>query len=576
MNKTVVQFRGTVRGAVPAGTRLNDMYEIDVMIASGGMGEIYLGKLVETGDTVAIKMIKPEFSDNESVMALFRKEASALHHLHHDSIVRNYGFAIDRRINRAFLAMEFVPGNSLSDLLKNRPLSLDEVNLLRRRLAAGLQVAHDKGIIHRDISPDNILLPDDDVRNAKIIDFGIARSTKLGHATVIGDGFAGKYNYVSPEQLGMHGGEVTNRSDIYSLGLMLAEALTGKPIDMSGSQVDVIDKRRQVPDLSHINEQIRPLIHRMLEPDPANRPASMIEVAEWTYEPPAAKTKRPTTVHPGVAQPAGEAPKSSKGMVMAGGGLAAVAAAAGAFFLMRPGNDPAQRAPSAVVATAPVTPAPIAPPPRQGPLTAEEQAERIANYIRYYDGDRCLLLHPLEVTGRSATIEAMASEPEAVRAFEQDFAAVNGFNASVVSLPLSPQQCNAVALTHWIDPVPDPGMKALRGSDNYSAGDPVRIAYVGIGSHTLAVLVISEDGSVRNLTSQVSKSADGSVIETPLAEKNSGPSRKLVLAFAANDRIAALDKAPAGDARAALAELGREIQAKRTRVTVIPSLIEMQ
>lgn len=573
MNKTVVQFRGTVRGAVPAGTRLNDMYEIDVMIASGGMGEIYLGKLVETGDTVAIKMIKPEFSDNESVMALFRKEASALHHLHHDSIVRNYGFAIDRRINRAFLAMEFVPGNSLSDLLKNRVLSLEEVNLLRRRLAAGLQVAHDKGIIHRDISPDNILLPDDDVRNAKIIDFGIARSTKLGHATVIGDGFAGKYNYVSPEQLGMHGGEVTNRSDIYSLGLMLAEALTGKPIDMSGSQVDVIDKRRQVPDLSHINEQIRPLIHKMLEPDPANRPASMIEVAEWAYVPATGKAKRPTTVHPGIAQPGDGAAKSSKGVAIAGGGAAALAAAVGAFFFLRPGEQAPRPAPAAVATS---TPAPPQPAPRQGPLTPDEQSERIANYIRYYDGDRCLLLHPVEITGRSATVEALASEPEAVRAFEQDFAAVNGFNASVVSLPLTAQQCDAVALTHWVDAAPSPAMKAMRGADQYNAGDAVRIAYAGIGNQIISVLLVNEDGSIRNLTQLVKKTPEGPVLETPLAEKSAGASRKLVLAFATSERIAALEKNTGGNARAALSEIGKEIQTKRASVTVIPSLVEMQ
>lgn len=573
MNKTVVQFRGTVRGAVPAGTRLNDMYEIDVMIASGGMGEIYLGKLVETGDTVAIKMIKPEFSDNESVMALFRKEASALHHLHHDSIVRNYGFAIDRRINRAFLAMEFVPGNSLSDLLKNRVLSLEEVNLLRRRLAAGLQVAHDKGIIHRDVSPDNILLPDDDVRNAKIIDFGIARSTKLGHATVIGDGFAGKYNYVSPEQLGMHGGEVTNRSDIYSLGLMLAEALTGKPIDMSGSQVDVIDKRRQVPDLAHINEQIRPLIHKMLEPDPANRPASMIEVAEWEYVPATGKAKRPTTVHPGMAQPVDGAAKSSKGVAIAGGGAAALAAAIGAFFFLRPGEQAPRPVPAAVATS---TPAPPQPGPRQGPLTPHEQSERIANYIRYYDGDRCLMLHPLEITERSATVEALASEPEAVRAFEQDFAAVNGFNASVVSLPLTAQQCDAVALTHWVDAAPNPAMKAMRGADQYNAGDAVRIAYAGIGNHIISVLLVNEDGSIRNLTPLLKKTPEGPVLETPLADKNAGASRKLVLAFATSEHIAALEKNTGGNPRTTLSDIGKEIQTKRASVTVIPSLVEIQ
>jgi serine/threonine-protein kinase len=78
-----------------------------------------------------------------------------------------------------------------------------------RRIAAGLQVAHECGIIHRDVSPDNIILPGGDVSRAKIIDFGIARSTQLSDGTVIGSGFAGKYNYVSPEQLGLFGGDVS-------------------------------------------------------------------------------------------------------------------------------------------------------------------------------------------------------------------------------------------------------------------------------------------------------------------------------------------------------------------------------
>ncbi|MGL4811997.1 MAG: serine/threonine-protein kinase [Beijerinckiaceae bacterium] len=574
MNKTVVQFRGTVRGAVPAGTRLNDMYEVDVMIATGGMGEIYRGKLVETGDTVAIKMIKPEFTDNESVMALFRKEASALHHLFHDSIVRNYGFAVDRRINRAFLAMEFVEGNSLADLLKTRPLSLDEVNLLRHRLAAGLQVAHDKGIVHRDISPDNILLPGDDVRNAKIIDFGIARTTKLGHATVIGDGFAGKYNYVSPEQLGMHGGDVTNRSDIYSLGLLLAEALTGTPIDMSGSQVDVIDKRRQVPDVSHLPEKIRPLIAWMLQPDPKDRPESMKAVADWVYTPPQAPAARSTGRRSALKTDVEEKSGSGGKIAMIGGGVAAVLGAV-AFFLLRPGNDPAPIPPPPIVVSAPVpAPVPSAPAPRTGPLTKPEQVERILNYIRYYDGDRCLLLYPSEVSDRSATLEALAREADAVRVFEQDFNAVNGFSPSVVAQPLTEGQCNAVALTHWIDAKPDLTLKAQQAANRYRPGDTVRITYTGAGNRTLEALLINEDGSIRVLSPQMRRNGDDVVLESAVGERNGSAGRKLVLTIAYPSKIVALDKAQSQTPEELYASIAREVQGKA--VTVIPALIELQ
>lgn len=369
MNQTVVQFRGPMTG-VPKGTRLNDTYEIDDLIAAGGMGEVYRGHLIETGDQVAIKMIKPELADNEAVLALFRKEASALNELHHDSIVRYYVFALDRRINRRFLAMEFVEGRALSDVLRSRALSLEEVNNLRKRVAAGLQVAHDKGIIHRDISPDNIILPEEDVRKAKIIDFGIARSTKMGAMTVIGDGFAGKYNYVSPEQLGLFGGEVTNRSDIYSLGLVMAECLLGTAIDMSGSQADVIDKRRQVPDLAGIPASIRPLIELMLQPKPMDRPESMNAIVDWTASQPrtAPPVEPAISVRPAVET--GEPAKSRAPMAIAAGLAALVAGAGGGWWLMRPTDPPAPPSPRptpVVVAPIPAptpapTPIPVAPP----------------------------------------------------------------------------------------------------------------------------------------------------------------------------------------------------------------------
>ncbi|TGR68704.1 serine/threonine protein kinase, partial [Mesorhizobium sp. M2D.F.Ca.ET.223.01.1.1] len=111
--------------------------------------------------------------------------------------------------------------------------------------------------------------------------FGIARSA-TGGETLIGGRFAGKYNYVSPEQLGLYGGDVSEQSDIYSLGLVLAAALRGKPLDMSGSQYEVIEKRRTVPDLSGINPDFQALIEAMLQPDPRDRPASMAEIARAT------------------------------------------------------------------------------------------------------------------------------------------------------------------------------------------------------------------------------------------------------------------------------------------------------
>src|SRR5438094_4319598 len=209
--------------SVPPGTQLNDIYEIDSLIGVGGMGEVFKGHNIQTGDPVAIKIVLPEYAKDELILDLFRKEARILNHLAHDAIVRYYVFTIAAGLGRPYLAMEYVDGPSLAEYLKtNSHLGSDHVVTLQRRLADGLEKAHEAGVIHRDISPDNVILPEGRVERAKIIDFGIARSARVGGTTLLGGSFAGKYNFVSPEQLGLYGGEVTPRSDVYSLGLVPA------------------------------------------------------------------------------------------------------------------------------------------------------------------------------------------------------------------------------------------------------------------------------------------------------------------------------------------------------------------
>ncbi|TPO11136.1 serine/threonine-protein kinase [Mesorhizobium sp. B1-1-5] len=264
------------------GTQLSGIYELDERIASGGMGEVYRGHNIQTGDHVAIKIVLPEFARDQTILSLFRKEASILNHLSHDAVVRYHVFTIDPGIGRPYLAMEFVDGQSLFDIMRRGPMPGEDVRRLCHRLASGLAAVHKAGAVHRDLSPDNIILPGGQVERAKIIDFGIARSATVGGETLIGGKFAGKYNYVSPEQLGLYGGEVSEQSDIYSLGLVLAAALLGKPLDMSGSQYEVIEKRRTVPNLSDIDPDFRELIEAMLQPDPCDRPASMAEIARAT------------------------------------------------------------------------------------------------------------------------------------------------------------------------------------------------------------------------------------------------------------------------------------------------------
>jgi len=178
-------------GGVPPGTQLNGIYEIDERIGVGGMGEVYVGHNIQTREKVAIKMILPELAHDEVIFDLFRREATTLSRLHHEAIVHYHVFSVEPALGRPYMAMEFVGGPSLADRVRRRPLDRAELEVLRRRVASGLAAAHKMGVFHRDISSDNVILVDGKVENAKIIDFGIAKSTAAG-GTLIGSGFAGK------------------------------------------------------------------------------------------------------------------------------------------------------------------------------------------------------------------------------------------------------------------------------------------------------------------------------------------------------------------------------------------------
>ena len=381
--RTIIAPRTSAR----IGTTLNGIYQIESLIAVGGMGEVYKGRAMQTGDAVAIKMIRPDMARDEAVIALFRREATALHNLYNEAIVRYYVFAIDPASETPYLAMEFVDGQPLSERIKERPLSVEEADILRQRVAPGLHAAHRLGIVHRDISPDNIILPGGDPARAKIIDFGIARSSLLSEGTVIGSGFAGKYNYVSPEQLGLYGGDVTGRSDMYSFALVLAEAVTGRALDMRGSQVEILDKRRRVPDLSTVDATLRPLLARMLAPDPKDRPADMAEVAIW----------QPAKAGKKAAAPTGTAKQGRSPLPLVAGIAVLALLAGGGFYAWSklnsaptnqsaklPGGDPPalseqpSAAPVNSASNAPPTltepPAPAAPPAPTSAPTSTAQA----------------------------------------------------------------------------------------------------------------------------------------------------------------------------------------------------------
>ncbi|MEP3348227.1 MAG: protein kinase [Litoreibacter sp.] len=297
---------GTPSTAVPVGTRINNNYEIEELISAGGMGEVYRGVNYHTGDQVAIKIVLPALAHDEKIIKLFRREARILGKLYDEAIVRYLNFVKDEDLGRFCLIMEFVDGIPLADMMEQSgALTLDDTKLLIRRLATGLNRAHELEITHRDLSPDNVIVEDGKLNHAKLIDFGIAKSTNITEGTLHGQ-FAGKFNFVSPEQLGHFDGVIDARCDIYSLGLMSAGAAMGKPLPMGASIVDAVQSRAGIPDLSGVYPELQPLMSFMLEPNPAERPASMAEVARMVDDPTLVPAKyRPDAVAsaPPVADP---------------------------------------------------------------------------------------------------------------------------------------------------------------------------------------------------------------------------------------------------------------------------------
>lgn len=263
------------------GMVINNMYRVEESLDQGGMGRVFRGEEIGTGESVAIKVILPEMAEDNKVADMFRREARVLRQLHHDAIVRYFAY-VPPGENLSFhaLVMGFIQGTKLSDTLKeDGPLKQSDVIKLTMRLADGLERAHSIGVVHRDLSPDNVMLQDGDIGKAVLIDFGISRSSTVKDVT-IGNEFAGKLKYVSPEQLGAFGGQAEGQSDVYSLGLLMIAMLMGKPYNMGSNFAEAVQLRMGVPDISMIPEEFQPLLHAMLQPDPQQRMSGMAAVKD--------------------------------------------------------------------------------------------------------------------------------------------------------------------------------------------------------------------------------------------------------------------------------------------------------
>ncbi len=236
------------------GATLDHKFRLDEKVGEGGMGKVYRATHVYLNQTVAVKVLHHHLSSDEVALERFRREARAAAQIHHPNAIAVTDFGVTQETGMAYLVMEFLEGVELRQKLYNdKKLTFEEVFYIAQQTCSALEAAHARGIIHRDLKPDNIwLLPSEDgIPRVRVIDFGIAKlraSAEMSQLTKQGM-LIGTPFYMSPEQC--RGEELDTRSDIYSLGVILYEMLTGNVPFQSSTPIGVL--------LKHVNELPPPM-----------------------------------------------------------------------------------------------------------------------------------------------------------------------------------------------------------------------------------------------------------------------------------------------------------------------------
>jgi TolB-like protein/predicted Ser/Thr protein kinase len=252
------------------GNTFADRYQILEELGRGGMGVVYKAEDTKLKRTVALKFLPPELTHIPDVKDRFMREAQAAAALDHPNICTVYEF--DEAEEKTFISMAYVEGQSLREKLESGPLELDEALRIATQTAQGLQIAHKKGVVHRDIKSANIMVTEDN--QAKIMDFGLARMT--GGTLITQEGTAmGTIAYMSPEQA--RGEEIDHRTDIWSLGVVLYEMFGGQLPFMGEHDQAVVysilnKKPKPITELrSEIPESIGQVVDKALEKNPDKR-----------------------------------------------------------------------------------------------------------------------------------------------------------------------------------------------------------------------------------------------------------------------------------------------------------------
>lgn len=254
---------------------LSGRYELSNLVARGGMAEVYRAHDRLLDRPVALKILFPELSVDRSFVERFRREAQAAANLSHPNIVPVFDWGED--MGTYYIVMEYVDGRALSSILRTAgPLHPDRAAEIAADVAAALAYAHRHGVIHRDVKPGNVLITEEGT--VKVTDFGIARAVNTEESLTQTGAVMGTAAYFSPEQA--EGQGVDARSDIYSLGVVLFEMVTGRPPFLGDTPVAVASKhvREHPPMPRQINSAIPPaleaVIMKCMAKDPAHRYAS--------------------------------------------------------------------------------------------------------------------------------------------------------------------------------------------------------------------------------------------------------------------------------------------------------------